>query len=329
MVGHYLGDPANPLITIIDTPGTGDNPKNGKSRDCEHAIALAEGVKRIGSIDAFMVLIKGTNSRFDAFMEQQINMYVNIFGNAMWDNTIIEFTYWSHDKRSIKKRKRRRGRTNTTKHHETWNKELQQKFNLDHDLSTVFVDPVYDEEDADENEIRLNKENTDKLWELITFIPYKCSDACQAPSGFFAGQPWLLDHAASQNRRLGVGVAITWQIWFAGCDGSGTKSYEIKHVNAANATTLLYKFTVHNDDTVTINDTNLPASVKVVDESGEKFKTIRLQISSLSDELFGSYIVVNDKGTSLPGRVNKIVDGQWLPWSDFGDCSKTCISGKI
>merc|ERR1719460_1162486 len=57
MVGHYLGDPNNPLMTIIDSPGTGDT----EGRDCSHGIALAEGIKRIGAIDAFMVLIKGTD----------------------------------------------------------------------------------------------------------------------------------------------------------------------------------------------------------------------------------------------------------------------------
>ena len=88
MVGHYLGDPANPLITIIDTPGTGDNPESGKYRDCEHGIALVELVKRIGSINAFLVLIKGTNPRFDSFLEQLLKMYESIFGKEMWDNTI-------------------------------------------------------------------------------------------------------------------------------------------------------------------------------------------------------------------------------------------------
>ena len=53
MVGHYLGDPANPCITIIDTPGTSDT----EGRDCEHGVALAEGIKRIGSITAFMLLL--------------------------------------------------------------------------------------------------------------------------------------------------------------------------------------------------------------------------------------------------------------------------------
>ena len=46
MVGHYLGDAANPCITVIDTPGTGDT----EGRDCEHGIALTEEIKQMGSI---------------------------------------------------------------------------------------------------------------------------------------------------------------------------------------------------------------------------------------------------------------------------------------
>ena len=66
MVGHYLGDPANPCITIIDTPGTSDT----EGRDCKHGIALAEGIKRIGSITAFMMLFSGENPRFTSLAEK-------------------------------------------------------------------------------------------------------------------------------------------------------------------------------------------------------------------------------------------------------------------
>ena len=54
IVGHYLVDPKNPCITIIDTPGTGDT----EGRDCEHGIALAKGIKEIGSVNAFIVMFK-------------------------------------------------------------------------------------------------------------------------------------------------------------------------------------------------------------------------------------------------------------------------------
>jgi hypothetical protein len=117
MVGHYLGDPNNPLITIIDTPGTGDD----QGRDCEHGIALAKGVKRIGKIDAFMVLLSGQKARFSEPLQEQMKMYQNIFGKEMWDNTIIEFTYWRHSRADIRLRKKSR-KLNVKKQTTKWNK---------------------------------------------------------------------------------------------------------------------------------------------------------------------------------------------------------------
>ena len=102
MVGHYLGDSSNPCITIIDTPGIGDT----ENRDCQHGIALAKGIKEIGSIDAFMLLFNGQDPKFTQDIQKQIDLYLDIFGIEMWTNTITEFTWWSHDDRSIEKRKK-------------------------------------------------------------------------------------------------------------------------------------------------------------------------------------------------------------------------------
>ena len=60
LVGHYLGDPSKPCITVVDTPGTGDT----EGRDCDHAVAIANGIKKVGSIEAFLLLFKGTNLRY-------------------------------------------------------------------------------------------------------------------------------------------------------------------------------------------------------------------------------------------------------------------------
>ena len=79
---------------------------------------------------------------------------------------------------------------------------------------------------------------------------------------------------------------------------------------------------------MTTEDTNLPATFKIEDKLSEKFKTILLEIDLISDKDFGSYFVVNDKGTSLQGFLNKIVDGQWGDWGPWGNCSKPCITGQ-
>ena len=273
MVGHYLGDPANPCITVIDTPGTGDP----EGRDCEHGIALAEKIKRIGSIDAFILLFKGTDIRFSQPMQDQIKRYVDIFGPEMWENTITEFTFWGHDKRAIVKRKYTQGGLNEDSQHKKWNTEYANRFKVPHMIPSVFIDPVYMEEFADNTETEINKENTDKLWTLLT---QNLTTFGYNNSAFFAGQPRLLKENHLQNKRLQDHIVVTWQIWLAGCDGPGTQSYTISHVNTDNITKILFEHHVNEDRTEWKDDSKLMRSMAVVDEPTEKFKTIYLTIES-------------------------------------------------
>ena len=325
MVGHYLGDPANPCITVIDTPGTGDT----EGRDCDHAIALAEDLKKMGSIDAFLLLFKGVNLRFDQRMQEQITLFRNIFGANLFQNVITEFTFWSHDKASIRKRKRNQAGLDEEEKHRTWNQEYQEKFDVQIEIPSVFIDPVYDKEVAEESETRINQENTDKLWNLITrdFKTFRCDKRCKAPSGFFSGQPWLFEQNEEVNKRLGDRAVITWQIWFAGCDGTGTKSFTIVHQTPVGGKTTIYEKEVQEEEVEVIHDSRLMEGMQVVDEPSEKFKTIRLTIESTEDAHFGVFSLKNDKGESEESHLKKIVDGEWEGWGPFSACSKTCISG--
>ena len=318
MVGHYLGDPANPCITVIDTLGTGNT----------EGIALAEGIKRIGSITAFMMLFNGEIPRFTQSTQERVKLYENIFGREMWKNIITEFTFWGHDEGSIKKRWKNR-MLNETIQHRTWNEEYRSRFGVTQTIPTVFVDPVFDEEYADSEETAINNENTDKLWSLLTqnLTTFGCNKACKAPSGFFAGQPRLLEENHFQNKRLQDHTAFTWQIWFAGCDETGTKSYTISHVNSDNITKVIYEHHVNEDHTEWKDVSKLKRSMAVVDKPIEKLLTISLTIESTEEDDFGSYFVENDKGRSVLGELKEIVDGEWQGWSHFGPCSKTCISG--
>jgi GTPase SAR1 family protein len=198
MVGHYLGDPANPCITVIDTPGTGDT----EGKDCERGIALAEEIKQMGSIDAFIFLFKGTNPRFTQAMQDQIKLYMSIFGQKMWQSTITEFTFWRHDERSIRERERNRGSLNEVTQDTRWNKEYTDRFGVSQPIPSIFIDPVYDGEYADNKEKEIFEKDTDKLWNLITndLTTFKCDNRCQAPSEFFCG-PAMVDsgeHLAEQ-----------------------------------------------------------------------------------------------------------------------------------
>ena len=271
-----MGDKGNPCITIIDTPGTSDT----SGRDCEHGIALAQAIKRIGSIDAFVLLFKGINPRFDESMKDQIKLFLEIFGQEMWQNTITEFTFWGHDKKSITTRKKHQGGLSEDTKHSMWNMEYSREFGVQHNIPSIFIDPIFDEETAETGEKKINKKNTDYFWNLLTqrFTTFHCDKRCKAPFGFFAGQPWLLPENGVKYKRLGDRAVVTWQIWLAGCDGSGTKSYDIWHQDVDNITSVIYE---HFDNNTIRNDqSKLMKGMQVLDEQTVKLKTIRIIIES-------------------------------------------------
>lgn len=327
IVGHYLGNPKNPCITIIDTPGTGDT----EGRDCEHGIALAKGIKEIGTVDAFIVMFKGTNPRFSLAMQEQLQLYINIFGAEMFENSITEFSYWSHDLKSVKKRKRNRGGLNESVKHQDWNHEYSTRMYMPNEIPSVFIDPIYDEADATPRETEKYEEYTGMLWDLLSnkFKPFNCAKRCKAPTGFFNGQPWLFDEDSNINKRPEDRLTITWQIWFAGCDGTGTKSYKIHFQSHRESPShVIYENIVEDDDKESIKDYNILRGMKVTDESLDKFKTIKIYVDYVNEEHYGYYYLENDKGISNVSSVNKIIDGKWAEWSDFGECSKQCIKGN-
>lgn len=327
IVGHFLGDENNPCFTVIDSPGTGDT----EGRDCDHAIALTRGLKAIGMIHGFMMLFKGTDARFDISMQDQLNLYQNIFGMALYRNAISEFTYWSHDKRSVKNRIKHNDGLNEIKKDKAWNREYGNKLEVPRVIPSIFIDPILDEEDAYPEEIVKYDYYTTKLWNLITSMsPYQCGKRCKSPSGFFSGTPWINDENLIQNKRLNSRVSISWQIWLAGCDGDGTKSYTILHRRKDGSEQVIYEHVENDNSSLALSTKLLPnlKSASVNDETEIKFKTIKLNIEPLDYLHIGEYIVQNNKGSSEAGQIRMIVDGTWSEWGAWGRCNKECITGN-
>merc|ERR550532_1919882 len=128
IAGKYLGDFSgnSSCLTVIDTPGVGDK----LGRDCEHGEKIGEEAKRLGPIDAFVLIVKGTNSRFTAALQEQLTFYQDLFGPKFWNRTIIEISYWGHNPYLKLDRKRRRNMDEARMTLEL-NKQLKGKFGFD------------------------------------------------------------------------------------------------------------------------------------------------------------------------------------------------------
>ena len=112
-----------------------------------------------------------------------------------------------------------------------WNKEYKEKLDIKEEIPSVFIDPVLDIELAEEEELRMNAEYTEKLWLLAsTMEPYQCSTHCTPPGGFFAGEPWLLEPSV-ERRRPGATATFTWQVWLKGCGNSSVDGSFLLHFN--------------------------------------------------------------------------------------------------
>ena len=301
-VGHWLGDPAQPRFTLVDTPGTGDT----RNMDCEHALETVKFLKEVvGSIDMFVFMFKGTNIRFDASMQKQLELFESIFGPEMWDNAVTEITFWQYTQEAIEEREIRR--QDEESKHEDWNKVYQKKFDTTKDIPTIFIDPIYDSAIATERESTEFLKWTRKLWDLAEDADtYSCKDLCSAPDSFFVGDP-LITTASPHNVYEGNSTTINCYVWVSGCFKLSLGSVKWSF----NGEELGEQATVYNNE--------------VAGSKFEKYMVSTLRIESMSEKETGQYTCSNTVGTSSPVVVRIKADsvvGQWGAWSA---CSKKCV----
>ena len=154
-------------------------------------------------------------------------------------------------------------------------------------------------------------------------------DHCKSPTGYFTGEPWLLEETANQFKREGDSVTITWRIWTAQCGDTETRSYDIWFQGQDTEEEVeIFSYSVHKKmpRPMTREMKTFPKNASIETEELEKFQTIRLKIWNFSTKNIGKYRVGNNIGKSKMALIDEVVDGVWSDYSEWSPCSKSCIS---
>lgn len=301
-VGHWLGDADNPMFTLVDSPGTGDT----NNLDCEHALETVRFMKEVvGSIDVFLLMFKGTNTRFDASMQKQLELFESVFGHKMWENVVTEISFWQYTDEAIEKRER--SQQNEKFKHKDWNRVYQRKFDVGQEVPTVFIDPIYDPVNTTEKASDQFNKWTSRLWDFTEDVgPYSCRDLCSAPDSFFVGDPHI-----SADTSLGVyqgnSTTINCYIWVSGCFRR-----------------LLSSIQWNFNGRKLIDSGNVYAG-EIASNKFSKYMISTLRIENMDTAKIGEYTCSNNVGTSFGVEVNIKVDSHMGPWTKWGTCSKRCV----
>jgi len=85
-----------------------------------------------------MLLVNGEEERFDAALQQMIREMQALFGEDLWENTIIGVSHWAYDANSVNERNFT-GKTEEV-YLASWNELLHTKFHIETTLTGVFID---------------------------------------------------------------------------------------------------------------------------------------------------------------------------------------------
>lgn len=168
---HWLGNSKKSMVTIIDTPGFGDVPKE----DEKTIKGLVGWLKNeIKFVDVFIIAIPKGENRLTNSMREMLTIFQTMFGNEFWMNTILVATMWPYDQSSIKRRENKtEGWWVDSLNQEVFHKELH----INNTLEAVFIDTFYNQDDAFEKS--KFEENTNKLWNFAMKMegsPFECKD---------------------------------------------------------------------------------------------------------------------------------------------------------
>eukprot|EP01083_Nonionella_stella_P152238 487638_1 len=130
-VSHLRRRISNLDSILVDTPGYKDT--DGKERDDEHFNNLGEYLYGCGGVDAFILVMNGTNVRFDGNIQSMLDYYCKYFGKDVFKHLIIVITrIEGYERKRFYEKKRA----------ETYQQKLHDKFDCIQAAHTVPIIPI-------------------------------------------------------------------------------------------------------------------------------------------------------------------------------------------
>jgi len=174
--GSWLGIAENINVTIIDTPGFGNDLKEEESTIESVVNFLKDDIK---FVHAFVINLKQQDNRITASLREMIKLFQKIFGDTFWNNVILEASFWNYHEHSIQQRMM----SNPPITEQYWSKQFNEifsaEFGVAQRLPTVFIDSFYDVSDPSQN--NAFSDNSKLLLDFARKnIPFECKDIAVA-----------------------------------------------------------------------------------------------------------------------------------------------------
>ena len=110
--GYWLNDTSKANVTILDTPGFGDNMKSEEKTIQGLVNVLKTEIK---FIHAFVITFNGKKPpRLTRELRVMLSIFEKMFGENFWEHAIMEFTRWSFHSYEVDQRRRRVPELNET-----------------------------------------------------------------------------------------------------------------------------------------------------------------------------------------------------------------------
>ena len=206
--------------------------------------------------------------------------------------------------------------------------------------------PIFSEDEFDIEEMERDPEErrlfdwyTDLLWDIATTTPpFACDGKCEAPSGYFIGEPWMAISSSQEKEenetslavRTGEEVGLSCQIWI-GRGNSATK-FTTENVTITVEGTEIYKKETDPNTGVkreTHRDQDPRFKIHVREErsaSGHSSE-FKISIDSFGEDMVGNVtcengVASNNSAVALVHRV----DCSYGDWSTWSTCSRSCLA---